>query len=127
MPPMPRATSRASEPVGITETPWPAGCSPSRMMAPFPYCFSTWESVTSSIFSRSIPGTSSSHRAPPSGPVDRVRLAVLLRDGTLASGSDITYTPVIRDGNYGRLLEHVFEVNYPNDSGTRASGSYVAP
>ena len=42
---MPRATSRAREPVGIT---WTGGreSSPRRMTDPFPNCLSIWDSAT---------------------------------------------------------------------------------
>src|SRR6266581_1185697 len=96
IPPIPRAMSSAMEPVGITETPCPAGCSPRRMTAPFPNCRSICDSVTSSILSRSIPGTSSSHRVPSPDRLRRPSFAVLIPGATLAVGSDINYTPVVR-------------------------------
>src|SRR6266536_4936650 len=99
IPPIPSARSSARAPVGMIETPWPMGCSPSRMTAPFPYCRSICESVTSSIFSRSIPGTSSTHRAPalvhdPRRPFPATRMG-----GTVEIGSDINYTPVLLESN----------------------------
>src|ERR1700692_742229 len=46
-PPMPRATSRAIEPVGITSTGTRVS-SPSRMIEPLPNCRSIWRSAASS-------------------------------------------------------------------------------
>src|SRR5690554_1310771 len=51
-PPMPRARSRASAPVGMTET-FCAAASPIFMMAPLPNCRSIWPSAMSSALSRS--------------------------------------------------------------------------
>ena len=52
-PPMPSATSRAIEPVGITSTGTRAS-SPSRMTVPLPNCRSIWASAASSAFSLSL-------------------------------------------------------------------------
>ena len=93
MPPTPSAMSSASEPDGMTVMPAPIGCSPSFMTAPLPNCFSICCSVTSSIFSRSI---ALSSLCPLGSPVRRIRRRSSPIAETLPSGSDISYTPVIR-------------------------------
>src|SRR5207237_24951 len=93
--PTPRDPPDPERHVEITQTPCPAGCSPSRMIAPLPYCRSICDSVTPSILSRSIPGTSWTQRAPSAPSVTRRALPALLPVGTLAPGSDINYTPVV--------------------------------
>ena len=52
-PPMPRATSRAIDPVGITSTGTRVS-SPSRMIEPLPNCRSIWSSAASSALSLSL-------------------------------------------------------------------------
>ena len=93
----PSARSSESDPVGIDPISTFIGCSPSFITAPLPCCFSICWSVTSSILSRS---TRSSFRPGPTpeGALparDRVS-APDERSSTLATGSDISYTPVIR-------------------------------
>src|SRR5262245_15286447 len=92
IPPTPSAISNASDPVGIVPKPSAMGCSPSFMTAPLPCCFSICWSVTSNILSRS---TRSPFRSRPTPEEGRMS-APAERSSTLASGSDISYTPVIR-------------------------------
>ena len=54
-PPMPRAASRATEPVGMASTSRLGPPSPKRMMAPLPKRFSISEVVASIALSRSSP------------------------------------------------------------------------
>ena len=97
IPPTPSAMSSASDPVGITDTPAPAGCSPSFMTAPLPNCFSICWSVTSSILSRSTLASFSLALWPLGPPARRCRASSSpVGTRTLPSGSDITYTSVIR-------------------------------
>src|SRR5438477_5353526 len=146
MPPTPSAMSRASEPVGVTVMPCPAGCSPSFMTAPLPNCFSICERVTSSILSRSIlKPPCALLRAPPSPfdePPDELLDELPFRPScpsgrrTLTAGYDTRYTAVIRRGarsrssqdlEPGRDRHPLVRKRYPNIcSGSTTSGLLAA-
>src|SRR5437016_4734695 len=72
MPPMPRAMSRPSEPVGRQATSCASASSPSFMMAPLPNCFSIWltaRSIARSRFTSMLISHPPPHEAPaPPGP-----------------------------------------------------------
>src|SRR5207244_2307081 len=72
MPPMPRAMSRPSEPVGRQATSCASASSPSFMMAPLPNCFSIWltaRSIARSRFTSMLMSHPPPHEAPgPPGP-----------------------------------------------------------
>src|SRR5213593_4390474 len=92
MPPTPSAMSSANDPVGIVPKPPAIGCSPNFITAPLPCCFSICWSVTSSILSRSTRSPFRSRPTPEEGRVSTLDE----RSSTLATGSDISYTPVIQ-------------------------------
>src|SRR5213080_44922 len=72
MPPIPRAMSRPSEPVGRQATSCASASSPSFMMAPLPNCFSIWltaRSIARSRFTSMLMSHPPPHEAPgPPGP-----------------------------------------------------------
>src|SRR6266849_7777427 len=71
MPPMPRAMSRPSEPVGRQATSCDSASSPSFMMAPLPNCFSIWltaRSIARSRFTSMLMSHLPPHDAPAPGP-----------------------------------------------------------
>src|SRR5436190_13893403 len=115
IPPTPSAMSSANDPVGMVPNPPAMGCSPSFITAPLPCCFSICWSVTSNILSRS---TRSPFRSRPTPEEGRMSTPDE-RSSTLATGSDISYTPVIRTctPHTRTVLEHVFGCK--QRSGTR--------
>src|SRR5438105_5907782 len=117
IPPTPSAMSRDIDPVGITEMPCPAGCSPRRITAPFPYCFSICVSATSSILSRSTGDASFRLKA--------LTPAVTAPSGTMtgrtvATGSDINYTSVVR-------IWCVVRISWPGYSNVCSSSTTPLP
>src|SRR5439155_6583078 len=92
MPPMPSATSRAIEPVGIAAT-WLTGLSPSRITEPLPNCLSICASARSSAFSRSGPAPI----AATPGRFDVLPLGRLVTADTLGAGSDRIRAPRPKD------------------------------